>query len=439
MKKFDQHLTVIKAMKASDADFRLINLKARRKRWLSIHLWLGLTLGFLLAIYGLTGSILVFHDEIDEWLNPELLTVVPPNGNQPYKPLTEIIEAGQQAIPKQAVHVYSDYPRNDSSVFKLSYPMPLAGVTENWEIYVNPYTAKVLGKRLMSSSDSAIPKTFIGFIFELHYDLLLAPEISPAIVGFSGALLIISALTGLIVWWPLTGRWRQALTIKRKAGTERLNFDVHKTSGVYSSLIMIPVLFSGVYMVLPERIVPVVELFSPVTYRYWFSSTPEPSLEPISMADAVTIARQRYPKGRPHWIYGAPGSTDTYTVCLNSVDRPGSWLQRVCVVMDRYTGKVLDIDDPAEVTATAGEVLTQWQWPLHSGQAFGMIGRLSVCAMGLACPVLFVTGVIRWRQKRRAIRKKRYKIEIGIKARKASGIRIEDLDPKHASPFEQHR
>lgn len=87
-------------MKASDADFRLINLKARRKRWLSIHLWLGLTLGFLLAIYGLTGSILVFHEEIDEWLNPELLTVLSPNGNQPYKLLTEIIEAGQQAMPK---------------------------------------------------------------------------------------------------------------------------------------------------------------------------------------------------------------------------------------------------------------------------------------------------------------------------------------------------
>lgn len=168
-------------------------------------------------------------------------------------------------------------------------------------------------------------------------------------------------------------------------------------------------------MVLPQHVVPVLEVFSPVTYRYWFSSTPRPTVEPISMANAVAIAEQRYPLGRPHWIYGAPEITDTYTVCLNDVDRPGSWLQRVCVVMDRYTGKVLDIDDPAD--ATTGEVFTHWQWPLHSGQAFGMTGRILVLLTGLACPLLFVTGVIRWLQKRRGARKIRHKTSVGIKAR----------------------
>lgn len=44
----------------------------------------------------------------------------------------------------------------------------------------------------------------------------------------------------------------------------------------------------------------------------------------------------------------------------------------------------------------------QWQWFLHSGQAFGWTGRILVFLSGLACPVLFVTGVIRWLQKRRA-------------------------------------
>jgi hypothetical protein len=43
---------------------RLFRLKARRQRWLAVHLWLGLTLGLLLSIYGITGSILVFHAEI---------------------------------------------------------------------------------------------------------------------------------------------------------------------------------------------------------------------------------------------------------------------------------------------------------------------------------------------------------------------------------------
>ena len=168
---------------------------------------------------------------------------------------------------------------------------------------------------------------------------------------------------------------------------------------------LVPVLFSGIYMNVPEHVVPVLELFSPVTYRYWFHSTPVVDVKPISMAEAVAIADNRYPTGRPDWIYGATSPTSTYTVCKNDVQESGSNLQRRCVVMDRYSGKILDVDDPA--IGTAGEVFTQWQWPLHSGQAFGWTGRILVFLSGLACPVLFVTGVIRWLQKRRAKRSKR--------------------------------
>ena len=215
-----------------------------------------------------------------------------------------------------------------------------------------------------------------------------------------GALLIISVLTGLIVWWPLTGKWLQAVTIKRKASAERLNFDLHKTFGFYSTLVLVPVLFSGVYMDVPEHVVPVIELFSPVTYRYWFQSKPTPENTSITMAEAVSIADKRYPTGRADWIYGATEPTGTYTVCKDGVEESGSLLHRRCVVMDRYSGEILDEDDPS--IGTSGEVFTHWQWPLHSGQAFGWTGRILVFVSGLACAVLFVTGVIRWLQKRKA-------------------------------------
>lgn len=144
----------------------------------------------------------------------------------------------------------------------------------------------------MNSSDSPFPKTFINFIFELHYALLLGESPGYVIVSSISALLIISVLTGLIVWWPLTGRWLQALIIKRKASTERFMFDLHKTVGFYSALVLLPVLFSGIYMDIPEHVVPVVELFSPVTYRYWFHSTAIPDATPITMAQAVAIANK---------------------------------------------------------------------------------------------------------------------------------------------------
>ncbi|NOV31647.1 PepSY domain-containing protein [Methylomonas sp. ZR1] len=381
----------------------LSRLKARRQRWLTVHLWLGLTLGLLLSIYGITGSILVFHAEIDEWLHPEMLTVQP-LAHAEYRPLAEIFAAGKQAMPPAAKHTFATYPRNEFAAFKLRYAVAGAdGSLENWEVAVDPYTTNISGKQLKRRSSDWLPSTFIGLMFELHFALLIPGELSEPIVGMSAALLIISTLTGLIVWWPLTGHWRNALTFKAKAGKVRFNYDLHKTSGFYTLLVMLPVLFSGIYMVLPHNVVPVLELFSPVTYRYWFQSQPPyPNAPAIGMDDAVAIALKQYPTGRPHWIYGATEPTKTYTVCQDGVDAPGSILQRRCTVIDRYSGKILDLDDPSLPTATAGEIFTHWQWPLHSGQAFGMAGRILVFITGLACPVLFVTGVIRWRQKRRA-------------------------------------
>ncbi len=382
---------------------RLSRLKNRRKNWLTVHLWLGLSLGLLLSIYGITGSILVFHEEIDEWLGSEMLIVKSPEHSAAYQSLAAIFESGRKAMPTPAKPTFATYPRNEQAAFKLKYAITATdGVREIWQVAVDPYTAQVTGKQLLDRSDSVMPKTFIDFIFKLHYALLIqSHDVSTVVVGLSGALLMISVLTGLIVWWPLTGRWRQALSIKPKSGGIRFNYDLHKVSGFYPALVLLPVLFSGIYMVLPHQVVPVLELFSPVTYRYWFQSTPPTANAlAIGMEQAVATARERFPTGRPHFIYGAFTPTKTYTVCLNEVDAPGSLLQRRCVVMDRYSGKILDVDDPT--IGTAGEVFTHWQWPLHSGQAFGWTGRILVFLSGLACPVLFVTGVLRWLHKRRA-------------------------------------
>src|SRR5262245_20819796 len=46
---------------------------AARSTWVWLHGWLGLNLGLWFALVGLTGSVLVFEDEVDAFLNPGLL------------------------------------------------------------------------------------------------------------------------------------------------------------------------------------------------------------------------------------------------------------------------------------------------------------------------------------------------------------------------------
>ncbi len=79
-----------------------------RQLWLDIHLYLGLFAGALLVIFGITGSILVFWQEIDEWLNPDLLTVTVPkqadgaDGEVIFQSLHKIVHAAEQAASQDS-------------------------------------------------------------------------------------------------------------------------------------------------------------------------------------------------------------------------------------------------------------------------------------------------------------------------------------------------
>jgi uncharacterized iron-regulated membrane protein len=379
--------------------------KARRKWWLAIHLWLGLIAGAVLAPVGLTGSLLVFWPEIDDWLNPELRVVEARSGGEAaFRPVSDIAAAAETALPAGAKLTFGYYPRHERAAFQLFYAVPSGReAPDQYQAFVNPYTAQATGTRLVQRAGDWLPRAFMPLVFQLHYALLLK-ENGAVAVGLVAALLLISVLTGLIVWWPLTGKWSQALTVKRRAGAERLNFDVHKTSGFYVSLVLLAVLFSGIHMNLPDRVLALVRLFSPVTDRNAVRSQPPAGRPPMGLAEAVRIVDARYPGGRIAWFYGAPTPESAYTVCKHQLYELNRFVDRRCVAVDQYDGEIRHVEDPA--TGTGGDVFLQWQWPLHSGQAFGWTGRILVFLTGLACPVLYVTGLIRWRQKRRAARRK---------------------------------
>ncbi|MGH8479080.1 MAG: PepSY domain-containing protein [Gammaproteobacteria bacterium] len=46
-----------------------------REVWIRLHRYAGLAMALFLTIAGLTGSMIAFNHELDEWLNPELFHV----------------------------------------------------------------------------------------------------------------------------------------------------------------------------------------------------------------------------------------------------------------------------------------------------------------------------------------------------------------------------
>lgn len=203
MKQFASNLAHGAASSATDAEHqRLSRLKKRRKTWLSVHLWLGLLLGFFLAVFGITGSILAFYQEIDDVINADLRIVqAPGQGESAYRSIAEIQAAGIAAMPSNAKLGFVDYPSDAVSSYKFGFLVPADTTNEKdeFQVHVNPYTAQVLGKHLIKKAEDIFPRAFIPFVFQLHF-ALLAGEIGGIIVGIMGAILLFSVLTGLIVW-----------------------------------------------------------------------------------------------------------------------------------------------------------------------------------------------------------------------------------------------
>jgi uncharacterized iron-regulated membrane protein len=48
-----------------------------RRKFVWLHRWIGLAMTAFLVVTGLSGSVLAFKDELDLWLNPDLLDAPP--------------------------------------------------------------------------------------------------------------------------------------------------------------------------------------------------------------------------------------------------------------------------------------------------------------------------------------------------------------------------
>ncbi|MEO1450910.1 MAG: PepSY-associated TM helix domain-containing protein, partial [Bacteroidota bacterium] len=118
---------------------------AHQRRWyLRWHLYLGLFAGGIMAIVGLTGTILTFREEIDIWLNPDLFKV---EIQEQILPVEALIESISTAFPDQQV---SGLFVQNVTRLDISYQARIVGDTH--QIFVDPYTGKVLGTRLYSRS-----------------------------------------------------------------------------------------------------------------------------------------------------------------------------------------------------------------------------------------------------------------------------------------------
>jgi len=376
-----------------------MTLKNRRKLWLKVHLYLGLFAGAVFVIIGLTGSLLAFEHSLDEALNASLMRVA----KQPtLKPLNEIVSAGLKAVPANGNVLNIDFPRHEGLAYALWFEQPSnnPNFPERHQIFINPYTAEITGQRLLIDFDHIWRDPFTDFILRLHYTLGLGEQ-GMTIVGFIGIGLLFSLLTGLIVWWPLGGQFKKALTMKRHASFTRFNFDLHKTIGFYSAILLLYLVLSGVYLIFPDYGRGLVSVFSPVTPWTSYQSNVSTGT-PISMEQVVKITNAQFPDGHYQFIDFPQNAQGVYVVGKRAESEVNQRHPYRQLWIDQYNGNI--IHEQHADTRSAGDVFDEWLYPLHTGEAFGLTGQIIILILGFLPLVLYVTGFIRWLQKRNAAR-----------------------------------
>lgn len=370
-----------------------------RKLALTIHSTIGLVLGAIFVVIGLSGSILAFRQPLDEWLNANMMRVMVPEDGA-FRPLDEILAAARAAAPPDGVPERLSAPRTSGLAAAVTFVVTTDDLeTDFHQIFVDPYTAKVTGQRLLLHGDRPFSKPFIHIVRDFHWTLLLGPN-QAYIIGFTAIFLFVSVLLGAWLGWPRNRSWRKATTINWQATLSRVSYDLHKTLGLYLFAVLMVVLFTGCAMIFKPQTRSVVALISPLRQEAQdIKSTPTQAQPPIGPDTVAAIANTIFPDGRLHRILLPAGPTSVFVVGKQADDEPNRTGTNRNVTIDQYSGQILHVQDRNDFTA--GETFLEWLYPLHCGEAFGNLGRMFVFTMGLVPLILFVTGFVRWRQRPR--------------------------------------
>ena len=342
-----------------------------RRLLFQIHMWTGLTLGIPLVVLGLSGSVLVFSDEITRLSAPRATV------QGVMASLDTVVAAVRERAGEGPVFLILPKKAGDPVLVR---PLP-----PQRTFFVDPVSAQVLGSRATALAP------IVQAADELHGNLFLGATGRKA-VGWLGIAMTLLGATGLVLWWPPMRRWMSGFVVNRGARGLRLHRELHGAAGIWGFAIFIVVSVTGVSMVFADEIRAVAgdaRAPSPMLGPALVPTT----VAPIGIQASADLAQRALPSERIRSIVVRPATTTT--IAMSRDDAPMLTL----VYVDPYRRTVVAIRDPYQLHGAEAYII--WQKPLHIAEGLGPVWRVLVFLSGFL-PLLFVvTGVNMWAKKRR--------------------------------------
>ncbi len=367
----------------------MIRSRKLRNAAFYLHRWLGLVIGAILILVGITGSLLVFQEEIsariDSWqFGP---VVAAPESISPGK----VLDNARAAHPDWQI-INLTFPKDGTHPYKIRMKTPGADpdvyLDGYREVFVNPHTGAVMG-------DREERKSFYRVLVNLHYRLF-AEDTGIFIVGLSALFLLVICITGVMLW----PGWRKLVNgfkIKWNARPGRLNFDLHKVIGIAAVVFLAITAFTGACWNFYDTSKSVIYGLTGTTSLPDPVSVPILGGPPLALDEILKKADVAFPEGKTTLVY-LPHEPEEVFMVFKKVG--GGMPFANTVYLDRFSGGVLRVDQ--ETKAATGDRILSSFYPLHFGTFWGLPSRIIYLLVGLAPAALLGTGgVMYWYRTRR--------------------------------------
>ncbi|HEU0307058.1 MAG TPA: PepSY-associated TM helix domain-containing protein [Lysobacter sp.] len=336
-----------------------------------LHLWIGLAMGVLFALLGLSGSVLTFHSELLLAQHPQIAAQQPVANGAVLSHLMETwASRGMTAIdvPRPSMPAWQGYFADDS----------------------RRYFATDTGELLLTRTTG---NDWLLWLHELHTHFL-AGETGEEVVGITGWIACFLLLSGLYLWWPRFGRWLSHLRPHANPPVRRW-LTWHRSAGAITLPLLFLVSLCGVGMVYHDG------ARALLTGLLGGSAAPRPPrtasmARPLDWSRVLASARAGMPDAQLSRIAVPRDGNQAISIRARM---PAEWHPNGrSLVFVAGTGDTL----PGRYDATAqpaGTRATDAIYPLHIGAVGGLPYRLAVAFAGLLPSFLLVTGFLFWRRR----------------------------------------
>ena len=361
------------------------------KTWYWIHKWTSLVCTIFLLIICLTGLPLVFHHEIEHWLDDgKPLSNVP--ANTPPANLDKLVASALTMYPGEVVD-YLFFDPDEPQVYVGMAKTPGDGQVSGHAVRMDGRTGEVLLDGPLYTEDKF---SFMGIMLALHVDLFAGLP-GELFLGFMGLLFCVAIVSGVVLYGPFMKKLEFG-TVRAARSTRLKWLDLHNLLGIVTLVWAFVVGFTGV----------INELSTPL-FRLWQSTELVRILEPYkgqtvptqlaSAQLAADTAKKALPGNEVSFIAfpgNAFGSPHHYIAWMRG-DTPLTSKLNTPVLVDGKTGELTTVAKmPWYLTAL------ELSRPLHFGDYAGLPLKIIWALLDLITIVVLVSGLYLWIARRRA-------------------------------------